>query len=115
MSLASWKKEFYRKPADQVSKRNALQHSLRKWVGLLHENREKHGVQLHLAILHDSREEELDINSDSCALCHCVDSHCVMCPLISCTKEYRELRYHGRPTPMIYLIKKAINKRRKVK
>jgi hypothetical protein len=34
MSLESWKAEFYPIPADEVKKKDALAHSLRKWEGL---------------------------------------------------------------------------------
>lgn len=33
MSLKSWKKEFYKIPANKVSKRFAIQRSLKKWTG----------------------------------------------------------------------------------
>ena len=34
MSLKSWKAEFYPVTASRVSKKNALEHSLKKWEGL---------------------------------------------------------------------------------
>lgn len=81
MSLASWKKEFYRKPANKVSKRYALRHSLRKWIGLRSCNRKKHDVSLYEGGLinnSDITNEDFDdfdcvdffkIDDSTCSLC----------------------------------------------
>ena len=42
MSLESWKAEFYTIPASKCPEEYAIEHSLRKWTGLLPENLDKH-------------------------------------------------------------------------
>lgn len=34
MSLDTWKAEFYSIPAEEVAAKDAIQHSLTKWIGL---------------------------------------------------------------------------------
>lgn len=117
MSLASWKREFYRTPANKVSKRYALQHSLKKWIGLLRKNRKKHKVSLNDGILCDESYNELSIDSDSCALCnHYMGDYkrgCKKCPLLYCNNMFLRMIDYNRVVPMISLLKKAVEKRRK--
>lgn len=89
MSFQSWCKEFYPVPAERVSKRQALAHSIRKWTGLLRSNLRKHGIgptgwwSAFDTIGAD--DGELLVNSDSCALCihHHLNNNppCRRCPL----------------------------------
>ena len=44
MSIESWKAEFYPIPAEAVPEDQALNHSYRKWQGLLPENLARHGL-----------------------------------------------------------------------
>ncbi len=86
MSLESWKQEYYPVPADEVSKEDAVKHSLQKWIGLRAENRIRHGVQLYDGELTGTDTDELSIDSSSCALCHHYlrevdDTSCTDCPL----------------------------------
>lgn len=84
MSLESWKKEFYPVDACEIEGLvDAAKHSLKKWEGLLSENRKKHGVILNK----DSDLEEggggiILLDGTSCALCQ-VAGECVACPLNS--------------------------------
>ena len=114
MSLESWKKEFYRTPASKVSRRHALKHSLKKWVGLLSKNRRKHRVQLYEAQLSDNDCNTLDIDSDSCALCHhYIDKDCEGCPIsfgLRCTNKYASI-FFNKPLPMINLLKKTLKRK----
>lgn len=122
MSLVSWKREFYRTPADKVSKKYALQHSLKKWVGLLFKNRTKHKVSFENNFLYDEKDNRLDIDSSSCALCqHYYDidynndevEHCYECPLQSCGDAYFSMIDYNRAMPMVNLIKKAMERKKK--
>lgn len=123
MSLATWKKEFYRIRADKVSKKNALRHSLKKWIGLRPPNRKKHGVILVDTRLVEkkNRDIEFEFGSDTCALCHHFDSYCENCPLMKigfsgCGEEnspYRELIIRGAATPMIKALQEAVNESKK--
>lgn len=119
MSLATWKKEFYRTPADKVSERNALEHSIKKWIGLLPKNRKKHNVRLGRYILSDIKNNILHINGGSCALCVCYVDDCAVCPLSTvgnartiapCHDEYLDAIDNGKVTPMIRLLRKAKKK-----
>lgn len=82
MSLASWKREFYRTPAHKVSQKYALKHSLKKWMGLKPSNIKKHNVSLRDICLVDKRGNELGFGDTTCALCqHYQVNDCSDCPL----------------------------------
>lgn len=111
MSLESWEREFYKTPASKTSRRFALKHSLRKWIGLLSKNRRKHKVTLRNCVLFDNNNE-LEIDASSCALCkHYEHDDCVTCPLFTdgkcCYGAYSKA-YDNRVVPMIKLLKKAL-------
>lgn len=127
MTLASWKKEFYRVEADAVPEEKALAHSIRKWTGLLKKNLKKHGlIRFHKSALVDRRGEYFWADADSCALCaHYIfgPPRCGECPLvksrsgIDCTKTghdegvspYRAFYEHGDARPMLRVLKRAQN------
>lgn len=99
MSLKSWLEEFYPVPASEVSKEDALEHSIQKWNGLLPENLEKHQVSYRWEEVQSWNENELfyplSISSTSCALCqHWYDENkgCPECPLVKaghiCCEEF---------------------------
>ena len=119
MSLSSWKKEFYKTPADEVSKRFALKHSIRKWIGLLSVNRRKHNVSLDTGQLHGNDSDEgLYIDGSTCALCqhHNTKNHCSTCPVVittgkTCHKAYESMFDYNRVKPMIDLLKRALVKK----
>ena len=125
MSLDTWKKEFYPIPAKECKKKDALEHSLKKWIGLRIKNLEKHGViKKGFRIIEDLKDEYeyLHIADSSCALCiHYLNNEgikCIKCPLsksrngTACDKgrssPYENFTNHSEPEPMIRLIRKAI-------
>lgn len=84
MNLAAWKAKWYPVPAHECSAEGAIDHSILKWTGLLPENRM--GLKVLGSALFDSEGLELEVNSDSCALCaeHLNTEHhepCMDCPL----------------------------------
>ena len=132
MSLASWKKEFYPIPASKTSKRSAVAHSLRKWTGLTKANLKKHGLEACEATICEKNDEyeEMQIESDSCALCHhylgdisfnALD-YCANCPLykvrgnVSCDQRkvaeyaapYVAFLDTGDARPMLKWLKKCV-------
>ena len=94
MRLITWKKTFYRVPADtDMNTLEAIDHSLKKWIGLRAENMEKHGLEKktgatgYLSIITDG-SEIMRIGTVSCALCvkfypdpKSEQHNCVDCPL----------------------------------
>lgn len=114
----AWFAKYYPVQARLVSKKDALDHSLRKWIGLRKKNLEKLGL----------KEPPIDVSDITCALCkHYADLSpaCKGCPLIKagdgrrCDESKSEdedapfFHYHdsGDPEPMIRLIRKAIKAR----
>lgn len=88
MSLETWIKEFYPVPAQDVSEKKALNHSIVKWTGLLPKNLRKHGVEWAAprAIRDAVTLDTFDIDVTTCALCvhHCRsfgEMECEGCPL----------------------------------
>lgn len=81
MSIESWRAEFYPVPAEAVPEDQALDHSYRKWQGLLPENLSRHGlIQVGTMLFADEGiKDEVQIqiqqrpvfyvNGNSCALC----------------------------------------------
>lgn len=95
MSLKSWLDAFYPIPADEVSKEDALEHSIRKWKGLLPVNLAKHQVLYRWEEVQSRDESGLPISASSCALCrhwYDADSGCPECPLVKaghiCCEDY---------------------------
>lgn len=83
MSIETWKKEFYPVSAtSRMSKKAAIEHSIKKWEGLLPENLKKHVVVLdRCGDIHDD-EIRFEISDQSCALCQkYMHKCCVKCPL----------------------------------
>ena len=74
MSLETWKAEFYPIEASKVSKKDAIDHSLQKWLGLLPENLAKHRCTMLDQMVIDLDGDRYDppnlyIYSECCALC----------------------------------------------
>ena len=134
MSLKTWKAEFYPKPPrKRMTKREAIEHSLRKWKGLRGKALQRHKVAISVDAVIDARDLDLvvreqdclEIDMDSCALCAKYfneegysflseeDSSCDKCPLAkllgtSCDNRggpYRTWRDTGDPEPMIRALK----------
>lgn len=128
MSLQTWKEEFYPIPADKVEEKDAVQHSLTKWKGLLPENLKKHEVfRIELCSSPTIVDQYTDISeisvglpvtSKSCSLCELYFATkaapgCTHCPIKvssgeSCNKEYWTYREEGNPTPMIELLERTL-------
>ncbi len=84
MSLASWQKEFYKKPADQCRVVEALEHSIRKWRGLTKASLKRHRLFRVGHVIHGFLEEggKFLNGTQSCALCQIYyDGGCYSCPL----------------------------------
>jgi len=89
MTLKSWKAEFYTELPTETT--DPVEHSLKKWTGLLPQNLKKHGVELlrdpgHTNsyiyahhIFDAGTDEHFDIDSSTCSLCAQYD--CSDCPL----------------------------------
>lgn len=83
MSIETWKKEFYPVSAtSRMSKKAAIEHSIKKWEGLLPENLKKHEVVINqYGDIHDD-EINFEICDGSCALCQKYwAEYCAKCPL----------------------------------
>ena len=137
MSIETWKQEYMPTDASDFcdaprtckSVFDAVIHSLRKWYGLRHYNRAEHrvmplGMSYKYRIITDAAQNELDIDSSSCALCSMFDEEsdsCEACPLylardkVSCfqmAEDEKESPYmawtdYGDPNPMIDNLEKA--------
>lgn len=89
MSIKTWKKEFYpKKPTKRMTTVEAIEHSLLKWIGLLHSNLEKHELISwgHSICDVDCCDEdgEFRLGQTSCSLCvKFLDNNkgCTNCPL----------------------------------
>lgn len=131
MSLSSWKKEFYSTPANKVSKRFALKHSLKKWLGLKPANRKKHNVSFEDSDLVNTSDVEeavdganvkrFEFTDETCALCQHFrgsDDECKECPLTKagisrCSDSYSPFGSfvnNDNIVPMINALKKALKK-----
>lgn len=125
MSDQSWKKEFYPVAASRVAKKNALSHSLKKWVGALPSNLKRHSVD----------SPPIFFTDYTCSLCWCYNKKnkekgmsrldlCRGCPLyesrgrVSCDNHteaegdgcspYDQWLSLRDPKPMIAALRKAI-------
>lgn len=132
MSLATWKKEFYGpmvKAAGSLD--TALEHSLKKWTGLLPKNLEKHKVEVVEWGDLFYKGQYFGIDYDTCAVCQFYKwsnpddwEDCPRCILAqvrqgrSCctpTAQFGVSPYDAwidktNPKPMIKLLEKALAK-----
>lgn len=70
MSKETWLAEFYPTEADECPKADAVEHSLRKWVGLLPQNLKKHDVRIvGRSVFTPSHELVLAPDMENCSLC----------------------------------------------
>ena len=78
MSMKTWKEEFYPIKADKCKKKDALKHSLQKWIGLRKSNMIKHELNYYISkktelaqycILCDENDSCFCVDDSSCALC----------------------------------------------
>ncbi len=135
MSQKTWLKEFYPKPADKTTKKEAIQHSVKKWEGLLPDNLKKHNVTMNIdeVSVQDARGKEfLEVDQVTCSLCHhyfkvkSQGHSCNQCPLfkvrnsVACCDEgyynqreekdspYGIMVEKGNPRPMLKWLRKAL-------
>jgi hypothetical protein len=137
MTIASWISEFYKEPAknfrspDRTAK-EAIEHSLKKWVGLLHLDQHGIGQDGHM-LMEKGAEEELDkyqtmFDGDNCSLCHkfydrtATEFECRLCPIakmkrdkreevdygFACRNQYDMGTYDDNPKPMIELLEETL-------
>lgn len=124
MSIKSWEKQFYPNDIeDKCTNLEAVQHSLKKWRGLVPVELKKHGLTT--SIYHGVADEvgnRFPIDSTSCALCYKHDqvSGCRTCPLtrirgVRCDKARKDEQLspwsqwtiRQQPGPMIMWLKRA--------
>lgn len=92
MSLNSWKDEYYPVPASEAE--DPLEHSIRKWEGLLKKNLKKHKLVLSnsggvlyedIVDLYEKYSNSFCVDVSTCALCHKYlgkyGDSCPECPL----------------------------------
>lgn len=132
MSIETWKLEFYPVPADvftPVERRRlllqAIEHSIRKWTGLLPRNLQKHNVAVKngLVVNTNGCSGSIEISSKTCALCKRYNS-CTKCPLYKSLgtycdngahSPYRKFTLGDDPKPMIKALKKALKAHEKTR
>jgi hypothetical protein len=127
MSLKSWRKEFYKVDAKDVSEADALEHSILKWRGLLPSNLKRHKLRADSGNVIESIVHELylRIDSDTCALCvHHVEllqGLCANCPLSQVREDtrcdwamnherrapYHDFTNNNNPKPMLKWLRRA--------
>ena len=123
MSLNSWKKEYYVGRVRTAGKGalTAVEHSLKKWEGLLPKNLKKHGVHIsHNEVYNPETGASFPIDCTSCALCHStIDKYqtidCNECTITHATGQrcdgnnspYSAFLDHSNPKPMIKVLKKT--------
>jgi len=71
MSIKSWKEKYYPIPANQVEKKDAVQHSLLKWEGLQSDVLIEYGLNRSAEIyqIEDFEGATFEVTADTCALC----------------------------------------------
>ncbi len=129
MSIKTWKEEFYKVDANDVDDKDALDHSISKWTGLLPENLKKHDVELFTRVStilvgdNSFDPDNIIIDARSCALCvhHLMPGQkpCMGCPIWKfrssrCDKsdlndydglsEWEEFSINLDPVPMLSLL-----------
>lgn len=120
MSIETWEEEFMPVPAyAEMSTLEAIEHSIRKWVGLREENLRRHGLSQDEDLIMENRGHGYTyINDTSCALCikFLSDRHrtsvssCVRCPLYAAlgkTECANPQRYGLRESPYDIFLKRG--------
>lgn len=128
MSLKTWTEEFYPITASEVPKdpKTAIQHSLKKWIGLRKCNRDEHETILPGATYLTSQDDwrAVSISGSSCALCFHYgelpfENRCDSCPIVihtgkTCDKgnfsPWRQWMDMKDPEPMINLLSNVLEK-----
>lgn len=121
MSLETWKAEFYPIDAAELAEsswRGCVEHSIKKWEGLLPTNLVKHNVEINGRYATDDSGDEFGINAYTCALCQRSRDQCEDCPLykalgdVRCDDDtfgpYNYFCEEQDPEPMIDALNKAL-------
>lgn len=85
MSLKEWKEKYYPVDAFDVSYKDALDHSIKKWEGLQADVLKEYGLVQSDNVIGDGNEYMV-ISGETCSLCCCyidieADNPCSQCPL----------------------------------
>lgn len=108
MSIKTWKDKYYPINATKVKKKDqlgAIEHSLLKWKGLKPKALEKHGLFgdedgiRAIGSTDCEPENYLDVNGDTCALCHITNMSCHTCPITIATGNRCDLSRWDNPSP----------------
>jgi len=122
MSLATWKKEFYPIPASRCPEKDALQHSLRKYLGVRPTMLNRHNLfKAGCTLCEYESQAHFHFIERTCALCKFYTSKhkCnPQCPLARkegplCGDEdsaYMHWHRTGDPEPMIRALRRAVKK-----
>jgi len=122
--LKEWEKKFYPIEANKTKKKDAVNHSLTKWLGARINNLEKYDMCLEgFGEIEDTEGNKFYFNGNTCALCYHyrpASGYCEKCPLYkirkmecfnfnSCEENspYNEFCDSCNPEPMITLLRKA--------
>ena len=122
MSIDTWIEEYYPVPASaDMSTKEAIEHSLKKFEGLQEVNLLRHHVILSGQIVYDEMSD-FTFDIDTCALCKKFHNiyGCHNCPLVRAgflhcdtsnkkvNSAYQELTRNSNPFPMIEQLKKVL-------
>ena len=132
MSIKTWIKEFYKKPANYTFKtdKERVQHSLTKWKGVTKKNLDKHELDLWETTVQDDDANNFEFDLKTCALCqkhfgykenYVLGEHCKTCPITLATgypcndspsqkidAPYDYFCDTGDPLPMIATLEKTL-------
>lgn len=126
MSITTWEKEFYPKESKKTTVAESVEHSIRKWEGLLQKNLKKHGLYRDGMDVFDEETGNyvFEASSKTCSLCHhflnekeFYEKCCLSCPLFKATgkicdvtkgNQWEQIVHKGKsPMIMINALKKA--------
>lgn len=131
MSAKTWLKEFYPKSAKWTTKKEAIQHSVKKWEGLQKSHLKRHKIYHSYGKIFDEILGSLviEIDAESCSLCFHYfkegyeEDECSTCPLyqardnVSCADArddegdlppLDEMVDYDNPKPMLKWLRKAL-------
>ena len=124
MSIATWKREFFRMPSPKAKPATVTRAVLRKWIGFREANLKKHHVWItdKLGILRDANDGLTILGHNTCAYCdrYFRSGYCNGCPLYQEREQrcfeprgnspYGEMLDRGYPEPMIALLEAILAK-----
>ena len=115
----AWRCEFMPTPAQECAKHDAIDHSLRKYIGLRKANLSKYELFLYSGQIYDRATGRcvMRISSENCALCmhYRCGKAADACPLKYCTfnqEHWRAFLQDNTPEPMIEALHKIKQRQR---